>query len=60
MRSRLGKDAQSLRKSDPVQAQAYRDMQSALDDAMERSIAVNNPGDLGAFREARRTGFTRR
>jgi hypothetical protein len=27
---------------------------SALDDAMERSIALRNPDDLGAFREARR------
>jgi hypothetical protein len=50
----LGKDAQSLRKSDPMQAQACRDLQSALDDAMEGSIALRNPDDLGAFREARR------
>jgi hypothetical protein len=37
-----------------VQAQAYRDVQGALDDAMERSIALRNPADLSAFREARR------
>jgi hypothetical protein len=54
MRSGFGKDAQRMRKSDPVQAQAYRDIQGALDNAMERSIAANNPDDLGAFREARR------
>jgi hypothetical protein len=40
--------------SDPPQAQAYRDIQGALDDAIERSIAANNPDDLGAFKEVRR------
>jgi hypothetical protein len=54
LRSGLGKDAQTLRKSDPPQAQAYREIQGALEDAMERSIAANNPDDLGAFMEVRR------
>jgi hypothetical protein len=40
VRSQFGKQAQALRFSDPAQAQAYRDMQGALDDAMERSIAA--------------------
>ena len=53
VRSQLGKTAQSLRFSDPAQAQAYRDMQDALDSAMERSIAANNPSDLGAFQDVR-------
>jgi hypothetical protein len=33
---------------------AMRGMRNALDEAMERSIAANNPGDLGAWRETRR------
>lgn len=53
VRSQLGKTAQALRFSDPAQAQAYRDMQDALDSAMERSIAANNPNDLGAFQDVR-------
>lgn len=53
VRSQLGKQAQALRFSDPAQAQAYRGMQAALDDAMERSIAANNPGDVGAFQDVR-------
>lgn len=50
LRSEAGKQAQSLRFSDPAQAQAYREMQGALDDAMERSA---NPEDAGAFGELR-------
>jgi hypothetical protein len=50
VRSQFGKQAQALRFSDPAQAQAYRDMQSALDDAIERSI---RPEDQGAFQDVR-------
>jgi hypothetical protein len=54
MRSDLGKKAWRLSESDPSQAEAYRTMQRALDDSMERSMAANNPDDLGAFRQVRR------
>jgi hypothetical protein len=52
MRSRLGKTAQQLRTSDPEAAETLRNIQHALDDAMERSLT--NPADMGAWREARR------
>lgn len=52
LRSKIEQAAQSAR-SDPQLSGALRDIRSALDDAMERSIAANNPADLGAWREAR-------
>ncbi len=52
LRSRIGADARSI--TDPDTAYTLRDMQHALDDAMERSIALTNPADLGAFRDVRR------
>jgi hypothetical protein len=39
MRSRLSREANSLRESDPTLSQALRDMRNALDHAMERSKA---------------------
>ncbi len=54
-RSRLGKLAQNKRINDPEAAEAARDLQSALDSAMERSIAAT--GDmqaLEAIKQARR------
>jgi len=53
-RSRLTNQAQAIRATDPPQAQAYRDIRNALDDAMERSIAANNPKDAGAWKQVRR------
>lgn len=58
-----GKTYQSLRSrfdrvargsSDPELAGTLRDIRSALDDGMERSIAATNPKDLGGWRNARR------
>lgn len=54
IRSRLTKQAQSLRMSDPPQAQAYRDIRNALDNAMDRSIMRTNPKDLGAWSKLRK------
>lgn len=51
LRSRLETAARGT--TDPQLASALRGVRSALDDTMERSIAQNNPQDLGAFREAR-------
>lgn len=50
-RSELGRLSKS---QNPELAEAARDMMAALDDAMERTIKQTNPGDLGAWREARR------
>lgn len=52
MRSRLSREANSLRESDPTLSQALRDMRNALDHAMERSIA--GTADAGAWGQARR------
>jgi hypothetical protein len=52
LRSRLERLARGS--SDPQATEALRGIRTALDDAMERSIAAINPNDLGAFREARR------
>lgn len=52
LRSRLDKAARSAR-ADPQLSDALRGMRNALDDAMERSIAANNPSDAGAWREVR-------
>lgn len=49
--SKLAKLARET--NDPQLKNAVLDIRSSLDDAMERSIAANNPGDLGGFREAR-------
>lgn len=54
IRSQLERSARSVQQSDPLLAQTYRGIRGALDDAMERSIARNNPQDLGAWRQARR------
>lgn len=50
-RSELGRLSKS---QNPELAEAARDLQHALDDAMERTIQQFNPADLGAWREARR------
>lgn len=51
LRSSLDRAARGA--SDPQLAHALRGLKDTLDDAMERSIAKNNPADLGAWREAR-------
>jgi hypothetical protein len=51
LRSRLDRAARGNR--DPELANTLRDIRSSLDDAMERSIAARNPGDSGAWKEAR-------
>ncbi len=53
MRSRLSKQANSLRESDPTLSEALRDMRNALDNAMERSIPANSP-DAALWRQTRR------
>lgn len=50
-RSELGRLSKS---QTPELAEAARDLQSALDDAMERTIQQYNPADLGAWQEVRR------
>ena len=54
MRSRLSRQSNSLRQSDPTLSESLRSMRNALDDAMERSIAQTNPGDMGAWQATRR------
>lgn len=51
MRSRLSRQSNSLRQSDPTLSEALRDMRNALDDAMGRSIS---PADQQAWQTARR------
>lgn len=51
LRSRIAADARGA--GDQYMQSTLRDLVSALDDAMERSIQRSNPNDLGAFREAR-------
>lgn len=51
MRSRLSRQANSLRQSDPTLSEALRDMRNALDNAMARSIS---PDDQQAWQAARR------
>jgi len=53
VRSRLTNRAQSLRMSDPQQAEAYRGIRAALDSAMDRSIAETNPADAGLWATVR-------
>ena len=52
LRSRLDRMSRGAQ-ADPQLSTVFRDIRGALDDAMERSIAANNPADLGAWREAR-------
>lgn len=52
LRSRLGRALNST--SSPELKGALGDIQEALDGAMERSIAANNPNDLGAWKQTRR------
>lgn len=52
LRSRLDRVARGSR--DPELANTLRDIRSALDDGMERSIAATNPKDLGGWRNARK------
>lgn len=52
MRSRLSKQANSLRDADPTLSEALRDMRNALDNAMERSIA--GTADAGLWGQTRR------
>lgn len=40
--------------NDPELSDFFGDMHRSLDDMMERSLAKNNPKDLGAWKEARR------
>lgn len=49
--SRLARAARGTK--DPELGTALRSIREALDDAMERSIAANNPADAGAWQEAR-------
>jgi hypothetical protein len=51
MASDLAKRARET--TNPELKNTLLDLRSSLDDAMERSIAVANPNDLGAFRETR-------
>lgn len=49
--SRLARAARGT--ADPQLKEALSGIKNSLDDAMERSIAIHNPGDAGAWREAR-------
>jgi hypothetical protein len=51
MRSRLSRQANGLRQTDPTLSEALRDMRNALDNAMARSIS---PADREAWQTARR------
>lgn len=53
LRSRLERAARGSR--DPELTMTLRDINAALDGAMERSIGRANPTDLGAWQEARRS-----
>lgn len=52
LRSRLDRLARSSR-NDPQLADALTGIRGALDDSMERSLAQNNPQDLGAWQDVR-------
>ncbi len=52
-RSRLDRAARSARK-DPELSEVFRDIRDAMDNAMERSIAANNPADSNAWSAVRR------
>lgn len=53
LRSRLERAARTSR-ADPQLSDALRGMRESLDDAMQRSIAQNNPRDLLGWQHARR------
>jgi hypothetical protein len=53
LRSRLDRAARTSR-ADPQLSDALRGLRESLDDAMQRSIAQNNPRDLGGWQQARR------
>jgi hypothetical protein len=53
LRSQINKAAMDAA-SNPGKARGLRDIVEGLDDAMERSIAANNPADAGAWSQARR------
>jgi hypothetical protein len=53
MRSRLSKQANGLRQSDPTLSEALRDMRNALDDAMTRSIPQGSQ-DANLWAQTRR------
>lgn len=53
LRSRLDRAARSSAK-DPQLQDAMYGLRNSLDDAMERSIGLNNPQDAGAWKEVRR------
>lgn len=42
-----------IKNASGAELEAYQGLRGALDDAMERSIASTNPGDLGLWQEAR-------
>lgn len=44
---------EKIRGAKGEELEAFQGIRSALDDAMERSIAATNPGDLGLWKEAR-------
>jgi hypothetical protein len=53
MRSRLSRQSNSLRQSDPTLSEALRDMRNALDNAMDRSIPAGS-NDAALWRQNRR------
>ncbi|ARM87421.1 hypothetical protein RHEC894_CH01082 [Rhizobium sp. CIAT894] len=53
VRSRL-EDAQARSWNDPNLSEALSSIRNAMDDAMERSIAVQNPNSLSGWQEAKR------
>jgi hypothetical protein len=53
VRSRL-EDAQARSSNDPNLSEALSSIRNAMDDAMERSIAVQNPNSLSGWQEAKR------
>jgi len=53
VRSRL-EDAQARSWNDPNLSKALSSIRNAMDDAMERSIAVQNPNSLSGWQEAKR------
>lgn len=52
MRSRLDRAARGAAR-DPQLSEALYGLRNSLDDAMERSIAATNPGDMEGWRQAR-------
>lgn len=53
MRSRLSRQSNTLRQSDPTLSEAYRDMRNALDNAMQRSIPAGS-ADAELWQQTRR------